>query len=125
MFATDQSHEEALSLCASDSVKLFVATLLVHRLVHLEQVYNSDNQACQCDHHDVKPHSISHTSTLTQQTTKSYQPKLELTDSTKTALLQITKLSAKIQVASGDPGYVNHGRGGTVATDNVIFDMQA
>ena len=39
MFATDQSHEEALSLCASDSVKLFVATLLVHRLVHLEQVY--------------------------------------------------------------------------------------
>ncbi len=28
-----------MSLCASDSVKLFVATLLVHRLVHLEQVY--------------------------------------------------------------------------------------
>ena len=39
LFATDQSHEETLSLCASDSVKLFVATLLVHRLVHLEQVY--------------------------------------------------------------------------------------
>ena len=39
MFATDLSHEEALSLCASDSVKLFLATLLVHRLVHLEQVY--------------------------------------------------------------------------------------
>ncbi len=39
LFATDQSHEEALSLCASDSVKLFIATLLVHRLVHLEQVY--------------------------------------------------------------------------------------
>ncbi len=39
LFATDQSHEENLSLCASDSVKLFIPTLLVHRVVHLEQVY--------------------------------------------------------------------------------------
>ncbi len=42
LFATDQSHKETLSLCASDSVKLFVATLLVHHdsVVHLEQVYS-------------------------------------------------------------------------------------
>ncbi len=39
LFATDQSHEETLSLCASDLVKLFSATLLVHCVVHLEQVY--------------------------------------------------------------------------------------
>jgi hypothetical protein len=31
---------ETLSLCASDLVKLLFATLLVHCLVHLEQVYN-------------------------------------------------------------------------------------
>ncbi len=38
----DQSHnsEETLSLCASDLVKLLFATLLVHSLVHLEQVYS-------------------------------------------------------------------------------------
>ncbi len=43
--ATDQSHEETLSLCASDLVKLLFATLLVHRLVHLEQVYKEESKA--------------------------------------------------------------------------------
>ncbi len=39
LFATDQSHKETLSLCASDLVKCWFATLLVHCVVDLEQVY--------------------------------------------------------------------------------------